>query len=74
MAKTRRFISLGLQLLNNFDVLSYVQFLAGVGGFVGERLQQDLIWNRVGNLKGRKGGNVGLDLINEFQNKDFKGK
>ncbi|KAI8516610.1 hypothetical protein Bbelb_051910 [Branchiostoma belcheri] len=33
----------------------------------------DLTWNRVTNLRGGPGGNIGLDLINEFLNNDFKG-
>lgn len=44
-----------------------------IGGALPERLRQDLIWNRVANVKGREGGNVGLDLVNEFLNNDFKG-
>ena len=33
-----------------------------------------LKWNRVANLHGGAGRNLGLDLINEFLNNDFKGK
>ncbi|KAI8516556.1 ATP binding [Branchiostoma belcheri] len=43
-----------------------------VGGFLPARLQHDLTWNRVTNLRGGPGGNIGLDLINEFLNNDFK--
>ncbi|KAI8516393.1 hypothetical protein Bbelb_049740 [Branchiostoma belcheri] len=48
------------------------QMLTGVGGFLPARLQHDLTWNRVVNLRGGPGGNIGLDLINEFLNNDFK--
>ena len=33
----------------------------------------DLTWNRVCNPTGMKGANVGLDLVNEHLNLDFKG-
>ncbi|XP_066264517.1 uncharacterized protein [Branchiostoma lanceolatum] len=46
--------------------------LAGIGGFLPARLRHDLIWNRVANLKGGAGRNIGLDLVNEFLNNDFK--
>ncbi|XP_035687479.1 uncharacterized protein LOC118423433 [Branchiostoma floridae] len=48
------------------------QMLTGIGGFLPERLRHDLTWNRVANLKGGPGSNIGLDLVNEFLNNDFK--
>ena len=47
--------------------------LSGVNGYLPENLRLDMIWNRVANLQGRPGGNIGLDLVNEFLNGDFKG-
>ena len=47
--------------------------LLETSGFLCERLKQDLTWNRVANLSGRPGGNIGLDLVNEFLNNNFKG-
>jgi hypothetical protein len=46
--------------------------LAKTAGFETERLQKELTWERVVNLKGVAGGNIGLDLLNEFINCDFK--
>jgi hypothetical protein len=37
-------------------------------------ITHEIRWNRVVNVKGRLGGNIGIDLENEFLNKDFKGK
>ncbi|CAH1242413.1 Hypp6676 [Branchiostoma lanceolatum] len=48
------------------------QMLTGVGEFLPARLRHNLVWNRVGNVRGGAGRNVGLDLINEFLNNDFK--
>ena len=48
-------------------------YVPDVGGFQPENIREDLIWNRLANLKGRPGGNIGLDLVNEFLNNDFKG-
>ena len=46
---------------------------AGIGGFLPKRLQEEMMWNRVANLKGVAGGNIPLYLVNEFLNNDFKG-
>ena len=45
----------------------------GIGGYFQKSVQEDMVWNRVANLKRRPAGSVGLDLVNEFLNKDFKG-
>ncbi|KAI8493895.1 hypothetical protein Bbelb_282420 [Branchiostoma belcheri] len=52
---------------------SIIKYFSGIGGFLPARLRHDLIWNRTGNIKGCPGRDVGLDLINEFLNNDFKG-
>ena len=39
-----------------------------------DKLKHNLIWGRVCNTKGRSHGNIGLDLVNEHLNLDFKGK
>ena len=44
-----------------------------VHGVVNKRLQHELTWERLVNLSGRPGGNIGLDLCNEFLNNQFKG-
>jgi len=44
-----------------------------VGGFAPERIVQELTWERVANVNGGVGKNIGLDLLNEFLNNDFKG-
>ena len=46
----------------------------GVGGADPEYVRFHKVWNRTANLQGRKGRNIGLDLVNEFLNNDFKGK
>jgi len=45
-----------------------------VSGCVPERLVHELTWERVANVNGGKGKNIGLDLVNEFLNNDFKGR
>ena len=47
---------------------------AGVSGFLPERLREDMTWNRVANIHGIQGKNIGLDLLNEFINNEFKGQ
>ncbi|KAI8481598.1 hypothetical protein Bbelb_406980 [Branchiostoma belcheri] len=51
---------------------SIIKYFSGIGGFLPARLRHDLTWNRTGNIKGGPGKNVGLDLINEFWNNEFK--
>jgi hypothetical protein len=36
--------------------------------------KEELIWNSTANLTGKEGGNLGLDLVNEFLNNGFKSK
>ncbi|XP_038047575.1 uncharacterized protein LOC119721568 [Patiria miniata] len=48
------------------------QFLTGVSGFLSERLRHDMTWNRVANVHGKEGANIGMDLLNEFLNNEFK--
>ncbi|KAI8493957.1 hypothetical protein Bbelb_283040 [Branchiostoma belcheri] len=53
---------------------SIIKYFSGTRGFLPARLRHGLIWNRTGNIKGGPGRDVGLDLINEFLNNDFKEK
>ena len=46
---------------------------SGVSGFVPERLRKDMTWNRLANVQGKEGENIGMDLLNEFLNNEFKG-
>ena len=49
-------------------------FFADVAGFLPERLQHELTWERVANLTGKTGMNQPLDLVNEILNAEFKGE
>lgn len=42
-------------------------------GWESERISHELTWDRVANVNGGRGTNIGLDLLNEFLNNDFKG-
>jgi hypothetical protein len=53
--------------------LKYIPFL-GINGWLPSRIKEELIWNSTANLTGKEGGNLGLDLVNEFLNNDFKSK
>ena len=44
------------------------------GGVLPERLCHELVWERFANISGKPGGNIGLDLANEFYNNEFKGE
>lgn len=46
---------------------------AVVGGLAPERLVHSLTWERVANISGGKGENVGLALLSEFGNSHCKG-
>jgi hypothetical protein len=46
--------------------------LPDAAGFFPPDITHDYVWNRVINMKGRKAGNIGKDLANEFLNNDFK--
>ena len=45
-----------------------------VNGWLHARLREDMIWNSTANLTALSGGNLALDLVNEFQNNEFKSK
>jgi hypothetical protein len=53
--------------------LKYIPFL-GINCWLPSRIKEELIWNSTANLTGKEGGNLGLDLVNEFLNNDFKSK
>ncbi|KAI8516516.1 hypothetical protein Bbelb_050970 [Branchiostoma belcheri] len=61
-----------LPILNQLLPNSIIKYFSGTRGFLPARLRHGLIWNRTGNIKGGPGKNVGLNLINEFLNNDFK--
>ena len=54
-------------------MLFFTHFPA-VGGYETERVTLNMVWNRFCNSKGRPRGSIGLDLVNEHLNKEFKGK
>lgn len=45
----------------------------GMNGWWPKRLRHEIKWNRTANLRGGHGNNLELDLVNEFQNRNFKG-
>jgi hypothetical protein len=47
---------------------------SAVNGWLPARLREEIIWNSTANLTALPGGNLALDLVNEFQNNDFKSK
>ena len=51
----------------------YNQYFPDAGGVAIPQIRHELIWERVANIKGLPGNNVGLDLLNEFMNNEFKG-
>ena len=55
-------------------MIDHCQIVVGVNGFYPPRIQEEITWNRVTNLKGGAGHNLELDLVNEFMNNEFKGK
>ncbi|XP_062602465.1 uncharacterized protein LOC134264190 [Saccostrea cucullata] len=48
------------------------RLLAGIEGWLPERLRMDSIWNRTVNLTAGPGRNMEADIVNEFLNKEFK--
>eukprot|EP00105_Crassostrea_gigas_P043801 XP_019927949.1 PREDICTED: uncharacterized protein LOC105340967 [Crassostrea gigas] len=48
------------------------RLLAGIEGWLPERLAFDSVWNRTVNLAGGPGRNMEADIVNEFLNKEFK--
>lgn len=49
-------------------------FNLGIEGWLPERLAFDSVWNRTVNLAGGPGRNMEADIVNEFLNKEFKGR
>jgi hypothetical protein len=47
---------------------------SAVNGWLPARLREEIIWNSTTNLTALPGGNLALDLVNEFQNNEFKSK
>lgn len=64
----------------NYDTITrtYINlkmfYFTDAGGILTPAQSHQLVWNRVGNLSGRPGCNLALDLINEFKNNGFKSK
>lgn len=50
------------------------RLLTSINGWKPRRIIEDLTWNRTVNLKGGAGHNNEMDLVNEFLNREFKGK
>ncbi|XP_076101214.1 uncharacterized protein LOC143071009 [Mytilus galloprovincialis] len=48
------------------------RLVAGVSGWLTERLKNDLIWNRTVNYRGGQRNNIEMDMMNEFLNREFK--
>ena len=48
--------------------------MAGINGWLPEKLQEEIIWNRTVNYSGGMGRNLPADLMNEILNRLFKGK
>lgn len=46
----------------------------GINGSLIPRLRNELIWNSTAILQGKPCNNIGLDLVNEFLNSEFKCK
>ena len=61
-------------VLGDALTLDHLCLTSDVGGYQPQNTREDLVWNRLCNMKGCPGGNIGLDLANEFLNNDFKGK
>nr|XP_002736791.1 PREDICTED: uncharacterized protein LOC100378528 [Saccoglossus kowalevskii] len=48
------------------------RLLAGINGWMTQRISHELKYNRTANLTGGAGHNIPLDLVNEFLNNEFK--
>ncbi|CAG2220040.1 unnamed protein product [Mytilus edulis] len=59
-------------LLKNFQDKYEDEWMRSVAGWLPQRLQEELTWNSTANLSGGPGNNLALDLVNEFQNNEFK--
>ena len=53
---------------------NFISFFTGVSGWLPDHLAHDAVWNRTANLVGGPGKNLALDLVNEFENREFKSK
>ena len=61
-------------MIVQFSLICYYnQYFVDAGGVAIPQIRHELIWERVANVKGLPGNNVGLDLLNEFYNNEFKG-
>jgi hypothetical protein len=45
---------------------------SAVNGWLPAQLREEIIWNSTAILTALPGGNLALDLVNEFQNNEFK--
>ncbi|KAJ8304619.1 hypothetical protein KUTeg_018202 [Tegillarca granosa] len=54
-----------------YDILAY-RLLCAVNGWLCQKLQEELIWNRTVNYSGGVGRNLPLDFMNEVLNRLFK--
>ena len=78
MCRIYEFVQNEFFAINFIAPFAYIDFLnishLGIGGFVPEKIWHTYIWNRVANIHGKRHCNIGLDLVNEHMNLDFKGK
>jgi hypothetical protein len=51
-----------------------ILFFKGVNGWLQSRLREEISWYSTISLTGTPSGNLAHDLVNEFQNNDFKSK
>jgi hypothetical protein len=58
----------------NFYITINIFNYSAVNGWLPARLREEMIWNNTANLTTLPGGNLALDIVNEFQNKEFKSK
>ena len=47
---------------------------SAVNGWLPARFREDMNWNSTANFTALPGGSLSLDLVNEFQNNEFKSK
>lgn len=52
----------------------YLIHVLGISGWLPEPLAHQIMHNRTVNLAGGLGRNIPMDRVNEFYNKEFKGK
>ena len=58
---------------NGFKLSCVKYVFVDCGGVLSPAETHQYIWNRTGSLRGGPGSNLGIDLINELLNNDFKG-